>query len=43
MNPRDHKMVKNMKGDLMDMGKRPRKMDKLDKISGLGAANRSFY
>lgn len=41
MNPTDHKHGKKAKMDIMDFAKRPRKMDKLDKISGLGAANRS--
>jgi len=42
MNPSDLKLGKK-KMDVMDLAKKPRKMDKLDKISGLGAANRSNF
>ncbi len=42
MNPSDLSKHGKKKLDVMDLAKKPRKMDKLDKISGLGAANRSI-
>ena len=42
MNPADKNNNKKGKVDVMDFAKRPRKMDKIDKISGLGTANRSL-
>jgi len=43
MNPSDLSKHGKKKLDVMDLAKKPRKMDKLDKISGLGAANRSIF
>ena len=42
MNPSDKQVGKKNKMDLADLMKRPRKMDKFDKITGLGVANRSL-